>query len=269
MTPGQENTENELTKVPWKWLIALASVALGLLAFRGGELSAAKDEIKIEFPEPGTTLVTVNNIPNKASYLLAASDLWAPTGLPLNPGQSVKITASGRANLGIHRLVEAAHNDTYPTVGWTGPAGVPVNNRDVRNTYRQDLKIEPRAGDGTLLAYFHQSGKPEPSLENPLRGEAIVVGASGTIKNNNEVPVTIWLVINDAVLENSEKSRSAFVAPDNTDTSATEKIAEGPSAAERWRYIQQKQYWNLWFDDNVGFYQVQFDFQSEQSQQQN
>ncbi|MEP0874000.1 hypothetical protein NDA01_30305 [Trichocoleus desertorum AS-A10] len=258
----QADQESELTKLPWKWLIGLATIALALLAYRGGELSAAKDEVKIEFPVPGTTLVTVNNIPNKASYLLAASDLWAPTGLKLNPRQSVQITASGRANLGIHRLVEAAQKDTYPTIGWTGPTGNLSSPSEVKNTYRQDLKIEPQAADGTLLAYLHQGGEPEPSRENPLRDKAIVVGASGKITNDKPVPVTIWLVINDAVLENSEQSRLAFVNPENTANSDTRKSAEDE---KRWKYIQQRQYWNLWFDDNVGFYQVQFDFEAEQS----
>src|ERR1700688_3280763 len=69
-----------------------------LLAFRGGMMYAkgtlVADEVRIEFPRRGTTLVKVNGRPDKATYLLAANHLWADIGLIVQPKKQVKITAS-------------------------------------------------------------------------------------------------------------------------------------------------------------------------------
>lgn len=257
--------------IPWAALILFGSVALALAAYQGGTISARKDEVKIEFPAPGTTLVKVNDRPDKASYLLAASNLWSNTGLILEPKQTVKVTASGRANLAIHRLVEAAHADTRPLGGWMGPEGLQPGTHEVKDNYRQDLKIEPLASDGTLLAYLHKNGSPIPSQDNPLRGKTTIVAASGEVKNDTDGPLTLWLVINDAVLENTQESKLAFLKVESENDRRIHNRPKGyrnynpeePDSwtpLDHWKYIQKRQYWNLWFDDNVGFYQVQVVF---------
>ena len=255
----------------------LLIAALILTAFRGGVYTLSgtpiADSVKVEFPVPGTTLIKVNDQPHKASYLLAASDLWADTGLILQPHQSIAIVASGRANLAFHCLVAAARNDVFPCHGWVGPAGGSGQGATGKESCRARLRIVPKAGYGALLAYLHKKGDPPPGKENSRPSPINVIGESGSITNDSDVPRSLWLVINDAVLfPNDEASKLAYLEVENmADTKINRRpskfksydkdVPESWTILEHWRYIETHQYWNVWFDDNVGFYQIQIDYQ--------
>jgi hypothetical protein len=260
-------------------IIIVAIVLVVVLSLRGGKVTAGDTpiakQISIEFPSPGTTLVMVNGQPDKAQLLVAGSDLWASTGLKIAPGRVVKITASGRANLSVHRLIDASNYDTRPRHGWIGPDGGTTGDKQVKDTYRQQLKIKPTSPDGVLLAFLHQKGSSEPGKDNPRPGgpsEIVVIGSNGEVKNHSGVEKTLWLVLNDAVLANDPQSRLSYMAVERDDdprvdvrpTGFSEYIADDPrswTSREHWNYVLKEQYWNVWFDDNMGFYQVQVVFE--------
>lgn len=259
----------------WLAILGVGIIAVVALALRGGSMTAKgtslAEEVRIEFPAPGTTLIKVNGQPDKASYLLAASDLWANTGLVLKPGQGVSVTASGRANLAVHRLIDAAVQDVRPRQGWMGPGGGGASAPEVKDTYRRDLKIAPKSQDGVLLACLHKQGEDLPGKDNPKPSNLIVVGDSGVVVNSFSEPRTIWFVINDAVLDDSDVSRRAYLEIEKDNDQKVDARPDGfrehdpknPqswSPKERWKNIVELQYWNLWYDDNMGFYQIQFDF---------
>lgn len=254
------------------WIAGGAVLLVGLLLYvKGGEL--AYHDVKVTFPQPGTTLVNVDGKPDKATRLLAASDLWANTGLILEPKQSVLITASGRVNLAIHRLVKAANDDTRPTHGWYSPDGTTSSDQIVRTSYRADLRIEPKASDGVLLAALVAAGKPVPGALMPRPDQLFVVGSHLTLINESLEPRTIWLVVNDAVLNDSDLAKQAYLSVSSL---ADPKIRARPrgynrkeqddpeswTPLEHWEHVVAKQYWGLWYDDNIGFYHVQFDFKA-------
>lgn len=255
--------------------VALVVLALLIAAIRGGTISLKgtpiAKEVRVEFPAPGTTLVTLGGQPDKATLLLAASTLWAKTGLKLNPSSSVAVTASGSANLAVHRLIDSAIYDTKPHLGWVGPAGGKVTESRAKDTYRQKLKIDQLVEDGVLLAYLQKEGDADPGKYNPKPDGLIVIGAHGVIANKTPDTRTIWLVINDAVLSDTELAKKAYLEIDREDdptikvrpngyNNYDESEPKSWTAFEHWQYVQKNQYWELWFDDNVGFYQVQFDF---------
>lgn len=258
-------------------LIAFAVVVLvGLLAFMGGKLTVKGlpivNEIRVEFPIPGTTLVTVNDKPDKASLLLSATDLWTNTGIILQPKEVVIISASGRVNLAIHRLVEAGFTDIRPRHVWVGPDGQKSDFQEVKLSYQKQLTICPKADAGTLLACLHQDGDPKPGKNNPRPDNIIVLGSKCRIVNKMDTKCTLWLVVNDAVLENDDRSRRAYLEieddsdpkiyypPENFKGSYNANDPMSWSPIQRWRYIVKHQYWQLWYDDNIGFYQIQIDF---------
>jgi hypothetical protein len=256
-------------------LIACAGVILvGLLIYMGGKVTLkglpGVNEVKIEFPIPGTTLVKINDKPDKASLLLAASDLWTNTGINLQPKESVIFSASGRVNLAIHRLTEACLLDVRPRHLWLGPDGQKAGLQEVKQSYEKRLLICPEADTGTLLACLHQEGDPKPGKNNPRPDNIIVVGSNCRIENKTDTECTLWLVVNDAVLQDDEVSRRAYLKiEDDNDP----KIYSPPQGfaynandprswppIQKWKYIVKHQYWQIWYDDNIGFYQVQIDF---------
>lgn len=276
MLKKQANNKRE-TRMRFTPLIACAGVVLvGSLAFMGGKLTVrglpGVNEVKIEFPIPGTTLVKVNDKPDKASLLLSATDLWTNTGITLQPKESAIVSASGRVNLALHSLAEAGFLDVRPRHLWVDPDGQKGDLHEVKLSYQKRLKISPKADAGTLLACLHREGDPKPGKNNPRPGNIVVVGSKCSILNKTDTECTLWLVVNDAVLEDDDRSRHAYLEiEDDSDP----KIYYPPPGFEgaynandprswapiqKWQYIVKNQYWQLWYDDNIGFYQVQIDF---------
>jgi len=281
MPKRQEKNFRE-SRIRFTPLIACAAIFLvGSLAYMGGKMTLkglpGVNEVQIEFPIPGTTLVKVNDKPDKASLLLSATDLWTNTGIILKPKESIIVSASGRVNLAIHRLAESGFFDIRPRYLWVGPDGQKGGFQEVKLSYQKKLKISPEAESGTLLAHLHRDGDPKPGKNNPRPDNIIVVGTKCRIVNKTDAECTLWLVVNDAVLENDEKSRRAYLGIDDD---SDPKIYYPPlgfkgaydendprswSPKQRWQYIVKHQYWQLWYDDNIGFFQVQIDFNRENS----
>ena len=276
MAKKQEKNKHE-TRMRFTPLIACVVVVLvGSLAYMGGKLTVkglpGVSEVQIEFPVAGTTLVKVNNKPDKASLLLSATDLWTNTGIILQPNESGIVSASGRVNLAIHRLAESGFLDVRPRHLWVGPDGQKGAFQEVKLSYRKQLKISPEADAGTLLAYLHRDGDPKPGKNNPRPDNIIVVGSKCRILNKTDTERTLWLVVNDAVLENDDRSRHAYLQiEDDSDPkiyySASEfkgvynvKDPRSWAPKNKWEYIVKNQYWEIWYDDNIGFFQVQIDF---------
>jgi hypothetical protein len=279
MSPPKVPRKPRFNKQTLIGVVSAGILLIGFLAVRGGAISfhgiPFAEQVRIEFPGPGATLVTLNGRPDKASYLLAASDLWADTGLSLRPGQTLSISASGRANLAVHRLIEAAILDVHPRHGWVGPDGNSAGTvvAESIDFQRDDLKIIPGLPHGILLAFLHAAGEVPPSKYNPRpSGSIVVVGASGSLKNDSAVPRNLWLVMNDAVLDASERSRLAYLGIEGREDSTIETTPKRTrpilisSAArewtplQHWLHVRNNNYWNLWYDDNVGFYQVHVTF---------
>jgi len=285
MSKKQAKNKRE-TRMRFTPLVACAVVVLiGSLAYMGGKMTfkglPGVSEVQIEFPIPGTTLVKVNDKPDKASLLLSATDLWTNTGIILQPNESVFVSASGRVNLAIHRLSESGFLDVRPRHLWIGPDGQKGAFQEVKLSYQKLLKICPEADAGTLLAYLHRDGDPKPGKDNPRPDNIIVLGSKCRIVNKTDTECTLWLVVNDAVLEDDDRSRNAYLQiEDDSDP----KIYYPPSGFEgaynandprswapihRWEYIVKHQYWQIWYDDNIGFFQVQIIFDRQFSPQKN
>jgi hypothetical protein len=229
--------------------IILFSVAILSAVLFGGKIQY--NNLSLEYPVPGTILVKNNGKPDKASLLVSASDIWIDTGLDLLPNGEINITATGKATLAIHRLVESAQEDTIPNHGWVGPEGGIPDSKT--RSFRRSLLVEPNAEEGSLLAWFSKNGDVKPSKINPRPSEGgrliQFVGNNSTLKNENNYPVRLWLTLNDAVLDSEKTSETAYKENKN-----------GKKINSKWDYIKAHNYWNVWYDDNVGFYQIQVQY---------
>lgn len=207
--------------------------------------------VTVSFTDSGATQVKISGKLKSAIFPVFASQGWIDSGITIPPGATVEITASGQANLAIHRLVEAAEEDFRPDFPWTGPEGVDFQSTNPRDTRRKKGLIVQKDNIGALLAYLHIDGgdKSEPDLlDNPRPTGIRVIKQGRKITNKSEQEATLWFIVNDVVLDSSDESAQMYL-PDKNNPDYQEK-------KEKWDYVKQEQYWDIWFDDNSGFYQV-------------
>jgi hypothetical protein len=191
--------------------------------------------------------------PQPTLLLLPANKLWLNTGINVKPGQKVKITATGSVNLGIHRLIEAAYTHNNPRWNWTDPAGDYGTSRSTRiDKAVRALFIAPQEKPGVLLAVVTEDtdlGKYKPKPKGIQ-----LIGNSGEIESKEGG--TLWLVINDAVL--NDEAENAYVFPQSTldDTYGKGKVSVEQRKKE-WERIKEEDYFEAFFDDNAGSFLVQ------------
>jgi hypothetical protein len=221
-------------------------------------------KFSIAFNKEGATIISVNNEPSKALVLVSASQLWTNTGLNLKPNQSISIGATGRVNLAIHRLIDAADKDVRPRHGWVGPDGDQLKNEKPLDRIRKPLRIEQRVGFGCLLAYIKPEGEPDAGKENPIPTGIQVIGRNGnlTYLDPKGRVGTLFLTVNEAVLKDDAEHQAGYIGTQEIldETFGPKKITVDMQKT-RWKQIVKDNYWEVWFDDNVGEFLVQISYE--------
>jgi len=220
-------------------------------------------KLSISFNKEGSTIIFRGAEPSKALVLVSAGTLWLDTGLKLKSGQQVSVGATGLVNLSIHRLVEAADRDERPRHGWVGPDGDQQKNERPVDRLRKKLRIKPEEGFGCLLAYVRPDGESNPGKENPKPFGVQVVRRNGQITYNDPQgrEGTLFLTVNEAVIQDTPECEVAYVtnqeALDETYGPGVLTVAQ---LKDRWRKLVKENYWEVWFDDNVGQFLVQISY---------
>ncbi|MFX0140379.1 MAG: hypothetical protein ACFFDN_42465 [Candidatus Hodarchaeota archaeon] len=207
-------------------------------------------KFKLSFTPNGATIIISPDDQLRALFILPASSRWTNTGLKLKPGKTLRITASGKIHTAFHRLVECAINDTKPQYKWLDPNGEAWSNLGKLDVLRRNLLIMPKANIGALLGYLHIPGTPEPTIFNSKPEGIILIGKEGYITNKTNMETELWVVINDVILDpnNFEKSKEAYIGSGNIEI-----------WSKRWDYIVDNDYWDLWWDDNIGHFFLQIE----------
>jgi len=237
------------------FLLASAILVIILIAFFGllYHQSKTNSDIKIDFTKTGATLIINNNEQIAAQFLLPSCSRWTNTGIKLNPNSIIEFTASGKINLAAHRLIEAAEKKEMPPFNWISPKGESFKNKRPRDVYRRNFLIKPEAPMGVIIACFQKAGEPDPSIQNQRPKEL------STIYEHTEIETppyesTLWLIVNDVLLDPSriEESEKAYYGP-------KEKLEKKDKLKKDsiWNYIISKDYWDIWYDDNIGNYLIQ------------
>lgn len=222
-------------------------------------------KLSISFNKEGSTLIFINDEPSKALVLVSASTLWLDTGIKIRPGQKLSIGASGLVNLAIHRLVDAAKEDVRPRHGWVGPDGDQQGNEKPVEHRRMQLRIEPRVGFGSLLAFVRAEGEPNPGKENPKPAGVQAVGRNGKVsyEDNRGREGTLFLTVNEAVIQDTDEAKKAYVTTQgDLDETYGKGILTVAKLESQWRQIVRNNYWEVWFDDNVGHFLVQVSYET-------
>lgn len=179
-----------------------------------------------------------------ATFALPASARWTPTEIRVRPGEAIKVSVSGNAHLGFASIIDAAKDDKRPLYTWAGPDGERFLHKD-EGDKRQELLIDPSARIGTLLGYLQPESASQPDLAGNARPEGIrTIGYGRTMRNDASETARLWLIVNDILLTNDDVAKQAYLR--DPDSEGYEK------RAQRWPEIVRDNYWDLWWDDNVG-----------------
>lgn len=229
----------------------------------------AKNQLPaISYSTEGGLLIGVEGNEVQISYL-PASRMWMDSGYELQPGDSVEIRASGRAYLALNRLFEAAANDDYPKYAWIGPDGKEAPERYAGDKVRDPYLIAENEPYGRLLMSPVQMKNIPPGKTNPRpRDGVVVVGSGHVFKNQSPNPVRLYFTVNDTFIDAT--SKEAYLL---TEEQAKERLLQShqylrePTRDEIRDYLEKrkatwekiynnKNYWDLWFADNIGGYTI-------------
>lgn len=82
-------------------------------------------------------------------WLFNTAELWANSGIEVEPGDELTIRASGASHTAIHHLVEDADNNRMLRDQWVGTEGATKTGR--RDSLRAQYRIQPNDLEGKLL----------------------------------------------------------------------------------------------------------------------
>jgi hypothetical protein len=129
---------------------------------------------------------------------------WVDTKYPIEKGDIIHLTASGRVHTDIYKLVADARADTALAEPWATPAGVDAT--ELATVSCQPLLVAPGAPFAALIGAIQS-----PANEIP---EPFFLGAESTIKAPQKG--TLLLTINDIWLRPEGRNRYAHL--DDADT---------------------------------------------------
>jgi hypothetical protein len=194
-------------------------------------------------------LYSASSKPSKEPLNKMPGDLiWSNSGISVSKGDRVTLRVSGAVNLGIHHLVKSAENDTVPFFHWAGPDGFPSRKEDRPvDKYRWNMRIAGSELPGMLLMQVVPPGK-EPNVR-PNPEMLYPVGSGGKSPFNIRQSGTLYFTLNEVPLD-KEMEKYYVISPDID----AEYVKEHPVNKQKksWKAVAEQEYWNLWFDDNVG-----------------
>ncbi len=199
-------------------------------------------------------LVFKSNSKKIVSVLLAANGdyntPWINTGVSLEKGDKIKISASGKICLAVPQMINSADLGVLPSHPWIGPRGIDPDERYPRNDGRKrpkswEYRVNPDEFMGRLIGTIsNEKPKNRPQKENTLSiGEECEFESQ---KNGD-----LWLAINDIWLDRD----ALYTLIEDTEKRVKQDTIHVPYLSKL-RYILKHEYYNAWFDDNAGSFMV-------------
>lgn len=227
-------------------ILLLVFVHLLLRSFR-----SASQITEVEITENGAYIINFGER-RTIQWLFSASSLWASSGVEVNKGDKIHVEASGQVNLALHHLVKNAGVDKKPFFQWVGADGISkYEHRYYKDTddYRGAKIIAPDARQGVLLMQIvpnDQIAKMRPESES-----LYIIGSNKRVEARQTG--VLHFALNDIPLDKSMKD--FYLISRNIDSSFV-NVHPSKEQIEAWNSIVKDEYWNVWFDDNIGFFLI-------------
>ena len=218
----------------------------------------------------------------KVVFLVPASQCWINTELPIEPGETIKFTTSGKVHLALNLIKQ----EELAIIKWSKPDGSPFKKPTKELGDRRNFLISQQRNDdspdplvGNLVGFLQADGidLPDPGPDNPRpigtsRNKVFHIGHEHTITNETGHKANLWLSVNDIVLDGTVAARQAYLGDSTTYVSRF--FANQPPLAisnttkqkqanaiwadhlATWDSICEAKQWDLYFNDNIGTYLV-------------
>jgi hypothetical protein len=193
-----------------------------------------------------------------ALFLLSANggenSPWIDTGVEIKPGDQITVSASGKINMAIHRLIDnALHSQENPNWGhdlpflpWNGPDGIDDKAAYPPRQYRREdldrakYRLASNVNQGAVIGFISDScpgSSPMDASQDDTVDKAILIGHRRSFTAQREGH--LWLTVNEI-----------WLGPDMSP-------AYEPKTNEEFQaQIVSNHYWNVWYDDNDGSFLV-------------
>jgi hypothetical protein len=279
-------------------LAAIAVVQFADLRFSGGgiEVNVAGQRIEnaalksISLEDNGFQIETSDGI-RLASVLLPANQLWLNTKIKVQPGQFIKLRASGSANLAEQLNLNAINDPrSYAKTGfnflvdpygrrlnWLARTANKLRNRNA-DELRNTIKLKPGYLLGTLIGVVMPDEGFVETNPRPRSTFAISDDENqrGIVYNGKETGF-LFLSVNDLVGLPGSEAKDAFMmhfAPDGqlldpdeqdrqlcdafplADCNSVELAKRRTDMDLRWEQMLKGRRWEAFYEDNSGYYMV-------------
>lgn len=218
----------------------------------------------------------------KVVFLVPASQCWINTELPIEPGETIKFTTSGK----IHLALNLIKQEELAVIKWSKPDGSPFTKPTSELGNRRNFLIIQHRNDdspdplvGNLVGFLQADGidLPDPGPSNPspegmiAKNKVFHIGHEHTVTNETGHKAYLWLSVNDIVLDSSTAARQAYLGdstefvrkallgqplPLSVKDSCQRAKATWRQHVETWNTIHAAKQWDLYFNDNIGTYLV-------------
>lgn len=242
------------------FLIIALAIFLRCVGINGELKAELKDNGGLVFELKKGGLFATEENKTYATFLLPSNALWFDTGLILDSDQECKLRISGTAHLAVHTLIKSAGEDLLNPVPWTSADGdrfVNIGDTPAQLKAKKKLLLKPGETIGNVLGLLIPEDETNDfptyfvSHREKLTSQIITVNREQTITNNLGKKSRIYLSINDILLNFDpsyrEISKKAYVGANET------------KWRKNWENILENDYYNLYFDDNIGCLLVQIE----------
>jgi hypothetical protein len=255
-------------------LFTLLMLILGLEYFRW------RWKENFEMRIPGTNGSIILRSSNSGEFrnaiaVVPSSQCWMNTGLEFADGETIRIRASGQVHLAHNQI----RQEELSPITWSVPQGSDfreLNGAIGRSRFLILQHLDPETGlpkVGNLIGVFHPTAQePEPGRMAPRPAGMFHIGEERTLSNQTGKRATLWLCVNDLVLDDSPAAQRAYLGDEPT--FIAERIqtdsASNPLLGRRlletharqcwtrrlatWQQLSERKSWDLYFHDNIGTY---------------
>ncbi|MEH2086816.1 hypothetical protein [Nostoc sp.] len=274
-------------------LILFILFILGL----GASLWIILDKIKPNKVNIGTFSVEAGNAgsltvaeDNKKTIIMVLTpnggtdDEWVNPEIEIKKGDTINITASGKINISLAGLIEAAQDDVEPKAPWNDPEGL-SKYHDINPLYpeRNNFKTMKEYPFGMLIVAIK---KDDLSLDKYQVGKQRKIKAETSGKLLLTVN-DIWLSPNkkdaylppDPTIKNREYYKNEVLNSISSDKAVVEQkfialnkekqdieiIKKYNERNKRWDELTKQKNYGLWYQDNVGSFAVTITIESEKN----
>jgi len=199
--------------------------------------------------ETGAVIINIKKNKETASFLLSSNGggsctPWINTGIHLSKGDKIKFKYSGKINIGMHKMIEAATKDTIlPPLPWTSAEGIDADICEPKRTIRSLENNRKRCLIDTILPQGRLIGTiSSTSRPNHRPKEIIDIPSQTEEPYEIKEPGMLWLTVNESWLD-------LQTLLGLNDTLLGMKKGE-------YDFIKNNNYCNVWYDDNSGFFNV-------------